>query len=348
MSLSTPVHPPETPVTIIDAGQLQELVSMEAAIEASRRAFLADVRDEVSSPLRSSLSRGRDLVMPADHVSGSAVLKVINVAGEASDGRVRISGVVLWFDAKDGRIAAMADGASITALRTGAASGLATQLLARPDSSVLAMLGAGGQAASQISAVCAVRPIVEVLIHSRHLERSRELASRLSVSNPRVAYRAVETAGEAVRGADVVCSATRSQEPLFDVDDLGPHVHVNAVGSYRPDMREIAVPVFARADLVVVDQREAVLAEAGDLLQALHSGAIGEGDLVELGRLVESGGRRGQGITVFKSVGIAAQDWALMELVVHRARASGLISGAATPPADGSAGPGDYPPSSTW
>jgi ornithine cyclodeaminase len=135
----------------------------------------------------------------------------------------------------------------------------------------------------------------------------------------------VATAREALVGADVVCTATRAMEALFDVGDLKPDVHINAVGAYRPDMREIPNEVFRRASVVVIDQVEAALAEAGDLIAAIRAGAVAVGSLIELGTLLAVPQGERTGITVFKSVGIAAQDWSIAELVVRRAREAGLI-----------------------
>jgi ornithine cyclodeaminase len=347
----------------IGAGLLRRLVPMPDAIEASRRAFTAASRGEITGPLRSSLSRQRVLIMPAEHSSGSGLIKIINVQPDGwAQGQPSIGGGVLWIDGPTGRIAALVDAAALTALRTGAASGLATALLAPPASRVLAMLGAGGQAADQVAGVCAVRPIREVRVHSRRRQRSEELCERLRASHPGVGFAAAETSRQAVRGADVICTATRSQTPLFEVGDLEPMAHINAVGAYRLDMCEVPAEAFRRAGTVVIDQLQAVLAEAGDLVQALEAGCLRQTDLVEIGQLLISGappatGLRtagssagtaaastaavtgapaspppARGLTIFKSVGIAAQDWSVCELAVRRARETGAIPGA---PEDG-------------
>ncbi len=197
------------------------------------------------------------------------------------------------------------------------------------------MLGAGDQAADQVAGVCAARPIREIRVHSRRRQRSEELCERLRLGHP-VAVTPAESASRAVRGADVICTATRSVAPLFDAADLKPAVHVNAVGSFRLDMCEVPPEAFRRADAVVVDQLAAALAEAGDLVQALDGGYLHHEDIVEIGQLLTSGAaapasRPPGGLTIFKSVGIAAQDWAVGELVVRRARETGAIPG----------GPGD-------
>jgi ornithine cyclodeaminase len=303
---------------------LRSLVPMADAIEASRTAFAAAARAELSWPPRSSLSRNRVLVMPVDHVSGSALVKVISLQPDAwTRGLPSVGGTVLWVDGPTGQITAMLDAATLTALRTGAASGLATSLLAPPDSSVLAMLGAGDQAADQVGAVCAVRPIRAVRVFSRRADRRESLCAQLSAAHPGVSFTPTGSSPEAVRGADVVCTATRSEAPLFEAADLAPDAHVNAVGAYTPQMCEVPAEAFGQAAIVVIDQLEAALAEAGDVIQAIDAGQLEQGSLVEIGGLLGGQARPPGGLTIFKSVGIAAQDWALADLVVSRSGEGG-------------------------
>jgi ornithine cyclodeaminase len=324
---------------MIGAGLLRRLVPMPDAISASRSAFSAAARGEITGPLRTPLSRQRVLVMPAEHSSGSGLIKVISFQPDSwASGVPSIGGVVLWIDGLTGRIAAMLDAAALTALRTGAATGLATSLLAPSSSEVLAMLGAGDQAADQVAGVCAVRPITEIRVYSRRKQRSEELGERLRDAHPGVYVTVALAARQAVRGAQVICTATRSAEPLFEAADLEPAAHINAIGAYRLDMSEVPPEAFQRADAVVIDQLEAALAEAGDLVQALNRGYLLRADLVEIGQLLDGenvrpAGTRGR-LTIFKSVGIAAQDWAVCELAVRRAREAGAIPGS---PEDGGA-----------
>ena len=309
---------------VIERDQLRSLVSMTDAIVASRRAFTAAARGEITAPLRTPLSRHRTLVMPAEHVSGSALVKVIDLQPDGwRQGLPSIGGTALWIDADTGRVSAMLDATALTALRTGAASGLATALLAGPGASVLAMLGTGGQAADQVGAVCAVRPIREVRVFGRHAGRRAQLSAELAAAHPGVAFTPAASAAEAVRGADVICAATRSQEPLFAIGDLAEQVHINAVGAYRPDMCEVPAAAFGRAAAVVIDQLEAALAEGGDVIQAIAAGQLRPERLVEISQLLAAPPAPPGGTTIFKSVGIAAQDWALAELVVSRAWPSG-------------------------
>ena len=333
MSAHEDARSPEEFPAIIGAGLLRRLVTMPDAISASRRAFIAAARGEVTGPLRSSLSRRRVLIMPAEHASGSGLIKVVSLQQDGwAHGLPSIGGTVLWIDGPTGRISAQVDAAALTALRTGAASGLATDLLADPASRVLAMLGAGDQAPDQVAGVCAVRPIREVRVYSRRSRRSRELCQLLQASYPGIAFTPVPSPEQAVDGADVICTATRAATPLLRAGDLQRRVHINAVGAYRLDMSEIHPDVFGQADLVVIDQLDATLAEAGDVVTALQDGRLRREDLVEIGAMltgaaapVNAAAQRG--LTIFKSVGIAAQDWSACELAVRRAREAGAIPG---------------------
>ncbi len=326
---SSPPSPADGSPRLISGELLRSLVPMPDAIGASRAAFTAAQRGELSWPPRAALSRHRVLVMPAEHTSGSAIIKVISVQPDGwRHGLPSIGGSVLYVDGGTGRVSALLDATALTALRTGAASGLATDLLAPPEASVLAMLGTGGQAADQVAAVCAVRPISEVRVSGRDGQRREELCAELTASHPGVVFRSVASPAAAVRGAGVICTATRSQRPLFEATDLEPQVHINAVGAYTPQMCEIPAGAFARASLVVIDDLAAVLAEAGDVLAAMEDGQVRREDLVEIGSLLERDGLRPPGgLTIFKSVGIAAQDWALGELVVRRAGAHTALAG---------------------
>jgi ornithine cyclodeaminase/alanine dehydrogenase-like protein (mu-crystallin family) len=310
--------------TVVDGERLRSLVSMTDAIEATARAFASVARGEVTSPLRSTLSRDRTLLMSAEHVTGSALVKVITSSADGwREGRPSIEGSVLWIDGATGRVDAVLDAGALTGLRTGAASGLATSLLARPEATVLAMLGAGDQAADQIAGVRAVRPISEVRIFSRRPSRREELCEALGQGAPGVVFTALASPSEAVRGADIVCTATRATSPLFEVEDLEPTVHINAVGAYRKDMCEVPAGAFELARLVAVDQLDAVLAEAGDLLRALEAEQLRPETLVTVADLLARPAEPSGGITIFKSVGIAAQDWAVAELVARRLPAVG-------------------------
>jgi ornithine cyclodeaminase/alanine dehydrogenase-like protein (mu-crystallin family) len=311
---------------VLSGSDVRRLVPMTDAIATARAAFTAVSRGELIQPPRVATPDGSILVMLAQGPRSADVVKIVTVRpGNAAIGLPSLHGIALALDPATGAPAAVIDGSALTALRTGAASGLATDLLAASDAACVAMIGAGAQAADQVLAVCAVRPVTKVLVASRRRSSAEELAARLRARLPGVACRAVGTPAEAVSHADVVCTATTATEPLFDVRDLRDVVHVNAVGAHSARASELGPPVLRQASVIAVDQAAAALREAGDIVQALLAGAITESDLTEIGTLCQAvpPPARGAGLTVFKSVGVAAQDWALVRVLLERAARDG-------------------------
>ncbi len=304
----------------LDADAMRRGVPIVELIDAVEQAYRDLSAGCDASPPRSrvELPNGDLLLMPGLRQGGSgASVKVVTVTPFNSTRNLpTVQAVVLWLDAETGTPLALLDGAELTAMRTGAGSGAATRLLARPDASVLALIGAGAQAEWQARAVMAVRPIREVRIYARGPSRDA-LAARLA-GDADVAP--VRSAREAVDGADVICCATTSHQPVFDADWVGAGTHVNAIGSFRPEMVELPPRLFGRAALVAVDSRAAALAEAGDLQAAIAAGELSERDVVELGSVAAgyAAARDAGAITIFKSVGLAIQDVAAAELVVRR------------------------------
>lgn len=309
-------------VRVIDGDELRRLVSVADAVAAVRDAFCLVSSGRFVAPQRVVVGGGSELLMagrPVDDPDGF-VTKVLTVRPDnPRRGLPLLHAVVLWFDGPTGEPLALIDGEAVTAMRTGAASGAATDLLADPDASTLALIGSGAQARDQVEAVLAVRPIRQLRIFSRNEATAGTVGDALAGAHPDVEVKVVPSSSEAVRGADVVCCATTSRSPVLDVRDIGPHAHINAIGAYRPDMCEIPPELLATA-LVAVDQRDAALASAGDVIEAIEGGLLDAGRLVELGDLLASGDRpERDGPTVFKSVGVSAQDWALARAAVARA-----------------------------
>ncbi|HET6381517.1 MAG TPA: ornithine cyclodeaminase family protein [candidate division Zixibacteria bacterium] len=309
----------------ISGEQMEAAVSPAELLDAVEAAYRDVVAGRDRSPLRThvALPEGDLLMMPGvrDGGSGSTVKLVTVTPRNADRGLPTVQALVTWFDAASGEPMAVLEGSTLTRMRTGAASGAATRLLARTDATVMAMVGAGGQAAWQVRAVLAARPSIrEVRVFARTAERREAFAGEMAGELDGVRVAAVSTAEEAVRGADVVCCATTSSEPVFEAEWLAPGAHVNGVGAYRLGMVEIPPEAFARAALVAVDSREAARAEAGDLMAALGAGLMSEDAVVEIGS-VDAGwaeGRDPDAITVFKSVGLAIQDVAAAELILAR------------------------------
>ncbi|MBE8520734.1 ornithine cyclodeaminase family protein [Amycolatopsis sp. H6(2020)] len=294
---------------MLDADEVRRAVPMPAAIDAVRSAFLDLAAGRFVVPQRLSFAGATTLVMTACHTpTSTTVVKTLNLV----PGRTpMILGTLVWNTAA-GQV--VADAVEVTTLRTGAVSGVATDLLAPPSARSLALLGTGAQAADQVRAVAAVRPVRHVAVYGRDLSRASALAERLRAEFPSVAVRLARTAADAVGDAEVVCCATSSEAPLFAVDDLPERVHVNAIGSYRRSMRELPAELLATAGCVVVDQVGAALEEAGEVIHAVDAGLLDRGELIELGSALRRppvvGGR-----TVFKSVGLAVQDWAIARLL---------------------------------
>lgn len=304
---------------VLDRDEVRQALPMSEAIAAMRRAFSEYSAGRVPMPLRTRVCQpggsGTFFSMPAISSEGAEAfaVKVVSILPDnPGAGLPLIRAAVLLMDGMDGSVAALLEGTSLTALRTGAASGLATDLLARKESRVLAMIGAGAQAETQVAGVCMVREIDEIRVYARDKEHVRRFISHISDSPgiPERVIAATDPRG-AVEGADIICTATTSAVPVFDDVDISPGTHINGIGSYLPDMQELPEETIRRAK-VVVDSREAALAEAGDLLLPIAKGRIGAGHIhAELGELVNEvkPGRTGSGeITLFKSVGIAAQD----------------------------------------
>lgn len=313
---------------------LRLLMPMTDAITIMKEAFTELSAGRAEAPLRTVLheaSRNLDtLFMPAFVPSLDALgLKVVSVAQDnPSKGLPVIHAVVFLVDPETGQPLALLDGTYLTALRTGAVSGAATDLLARPESKTLVVFGAGAQGVTQAAAVCAVRPIERIIavdVQDRYLDRFRDTVAR---DWPELSRR-LETSTDAsvAQEADVICTATTSKQPVFRDEDIKPGTHINGVGAYTPEMQEIPSETVARAS-VFVDQREAALSEGGDLIIPLDAGIIDRehvhGELGELASGDVQGRRSNSEITLFKSVGNAIQDVAVAREVVRRATGAGL------------------------
>ncbi|SDT34330.1 ornithine cyclodeaminase family protein [Microlunatus soli] len=299
------------PLITLDDAATRSLLEPRVLISALREAF-ADLRDGAFElPQRLALADSGYLVMPTRH-SGreSLVVKILSLAAGRDP---MISGLVSWSStATDRSVVAPAE--TITSLRTGAITGLATDLLAAPDASRLAIFGAGALAADQVRAVHAVRPLSEVTVVVRTPSRADPLMARLRAELPEVDLAVVAIGDRDLSRCDIICCATSSTAPLFAVTELAERVHINAVGSYKPSMHEFPSELITDAASVVVDDLAACMTESGELIDAVRADLIGTDDLTELTTIV-GGAPAVSGRTVFKSVGVAIQDWAAMELL---------------------------------
>lgn len=305
---------------ILTADDVRQALPMNEAIEAMKNAYASLSKGTAIVPMRTRLPiRGEEALsffMPAfvdsQDVAAFAVKVVSLFPTNPTRGLAYIQAAVLVFDPETGRAIALLEGSTLTAIRTGAASGAAIDLLARKDSKVAAIFGAGAQGRTQLEAVCTARQIETVFIFDPNPDKVQALITEMR--NKRLSTRDLRVAGsakEAVDTTDIICTATTSLRPVFQDKDVKPGTHISAVGSYRADMQEVPAETLERAK-IFVDSRSAALEEAGDLIQPMQARLFNESHICgELGEVVlgQIPGRQTQDeITYFKSVGIAVQD----------------------------------------
>jgi ornithine cyclodeaminase/alanine dehydrogenase-like protein (mu-crystallin family) len=314
-------------ILVLNQEEVEQLLDMEGCIEAMAEALASLARGEVHVPLRAVVRPpGEDTfigLMPAHRAGGSPLysLKTVCVFPDNPQrGLDAHQGTVTLFDGETGQTRAVMNASAITAIRTAAVSAVATRLLAREDARELGILGAGVQARSHLEALRLVRDFDRVRIFSPTAAHAEALAKETGTE-------AVDTAEEAVRGADVVVTATSSVDPVLRREWLEPGAHVNVVGGRPPTMRELDVATVADSAFYV-DRRESAENEAYDYRDALESGAIGPGHIRgEIGEVLIGavpGRTSPEELTVFRSLGLAVEDLAAAEYVVRRARESGV------------------------
>lgn len=322
-------------IKILSRSEVAQAVTMAEAINAVKKAFIQLSSGEAEVPLRIQVPvkkrSATALFMPAYLVrSDSLGAKIVSVfPNNQRRGLPTIHALVILVDAKTGQPLAAMDGTYLTALRTGAASGVATDLLARKDARVTAIFGAGTQARTQLEAVCTVRDIEKAWVYDVRPRIAQMYAKEMKARGSPIPadIRVAQSSKQALREADIVCTATTSFRPVFADSDLKRGVHINGVGSYTPEMREIPARTIVRSK-VVVDSREASLAEAGDLIISIDGGLISNQNIHgEIGEVASKKIPARESIeetTFFKSVGLAVQDVAVAELVLKRAEEIGL------------------------
>lgn len=323
---------------LLSADEVRQALPIGQAVDAMKGAFAAFSKGAATVPHRAVLpvprNAGVSLVMSsyvdANELPDQALaVKVVSLFdGNQDRGLARIQAAVLLIESDTGRLAALLEGAALTAIRTAAASGAATDLLARPESRSLAIFGAGVQARAHIEAVCAVRAIETVTVYGPTPSKVDALIQEFA-GRPEITARfvAASSPSDAVEAADIVCTTTTARHPVFPDRALRQGTHINAVGSYKPEAAELPPETIARAR-VIVDSREAAWIEAGDLIQPRESRQIHADHIAaELGEIVlgwKAGRSAEDEITVFKSVGIAVQDAFAARLAVANARVRGL------------------------
>jgi ornithine cyclodeaminase/alanine dehydrogenase-like protein (mu-crystallin family) len=325
-------------IVVLSHDDVVALLPMGNCIDLMSDALEALAKGEVTNPLRSVLrpeGAGHFFgLMPAYRGGGDAAYAIKEVCifpENPKRGLDAHQGAVLLHSAEDGQVLAVMNASAITAIRTAAVSGLATRLLARGDATELAIVGTGVQARAHLDSMAAARTFSRARIAGRTPAKAKDFVSGLS---SKYAFRMepAESAEEAIRGADVIVTATNSAEPVLRRTWVKPGAHINAVGSCSPKKREIDTETVA-ASKFFVDRRESALNEAGDYIIPASEGAVGPGHIrAEIGELLigRSPGRTSpEEITIFESQGIAIEDLAAAQFLYRKALETGAGSRAA-------------------
>jgi alanine dehydrogenase len=314
---------------VFEAHDVQARLPMERCIELMHKVQVSLSRGKIELPLRTFMplpfrpGGGNGLLLMPGALSeppvfGAKLLSIFPENGRRPEPLPVIQGHVLLFDGSSGEPLALIDAASLTAIRTAAASGAATRALAREDAGTLALLGYGVQADTHLAAMRAVRPIHHVRVWGPSPDRADAFARRHEA--PGLTIEPVTSPEAAVRGAEVICAVSASRTPIIRGDWLAPGTHLNLVGAHSPDSREADAGTLARAR-VFTEIGEFALAEAGDLLLAIEEGVITAEDIAgEIGQVFAGDleGRQSlEQITLYKSLGNTAQDLIAAHQVYH-------------------------------
>jgi alanine dehydrogenase len=317
----------ESFMLVLSEEQVRSLIDIEELIAALEQAHIQYSTGKAVMPVRLVVGlpqiQGRITSMPGYLTEDKALgMKVVTYfQNNPEQDLPAILATVMLFSASTGKMIAVMDGSYITAIRTACASAMATRALANPETPVLGILGAGVQARAHIQALCRVREMSKIKLYSPSSISATNLKRELEPAAG-VAIEVAKSAEEAVRHSDLVVTATTAQQPILRFEWLKPGAHINAVGSHRPDSRELDGPTLAHSKLIV-DSREAIMAECGDILLAIKEKNITESHIhAEIGEVLagtKSGRSDSDEVTLYKSVGIAIQDVATAQLVHHKA-----------------------------
>lgn len=321
-----------TQLRILSSKQIREAIEMKDIIGAMELAFVELSTGNPEMPIRAHISiekpEGTALFMPS-YMKPTEMIGIKTVTlfeDNKKNNMPYIQGMVNLFDGKSGAPRAVLDGMTITSLRTGAASGLATSLLSRKDSTNCTIFGGGVQGRTQLEAVCAVRDIKKAVIFDA-LPAAANIFAEEMAGQLGIEVVVAKTAKDAVKDADIICCASIAETPVFDDCDLPDGVHVNAVGSYKPHVQEVPEEMVLRSRLFV-DHIESVLEETGDLIIPIQKGVLtAEHIVAEIGEVAAGkvvGRTSDSEITFFKTVGVAVQDLAAATVILQKAEQLGI------------------------
>ncbi|MBS4032553.1 MAG: ornithine cyclodeaminase family protein [Clostridiales bacterium] len=321
---------------LLKKSDVQQAISMKEAISVVGNVFASYSAGETKVPIRTQIEipgeSAVSLYMPGFVEDQKALgAKIVSVFPKNKNRRMpTINSIVILADSETGVPIAAMEGSYLTALRTGAASGVATKYLARQDAAKVAIIGTGVQGRTQLEAVCSVRGIRQVSVFNISEDKAREFTKEMQdkLRFLNMKFFVASSPAEAVKDADIICTATTSKKPVFPADALKAGAHINAVGAFTPDMQEIGDDVLAKVDKVCVDSVEAVLEEAGDLIIPIKKGLFKKEAIYgEIGEIVAgklTARENDEEITMFKSVGLSAQDVSVGKYILLRSMEMGL------------------------
>lgn len=321
---------------LLSREDIKKVFTIKDAIEADKKAFQLVVEGKCNAPLRTNIQapkyEGCFLFMPAYvEEMDTASLKIINIFPQNIDNGLPSSPAqVLLIDGKTGIVNSVLDGTYVTQLRTGAASGAAFDVLAKKDARIGALIGTGGQAATQLEAMMAARKLDEVRVFDLNLERTKEFAAQMQEELQAYGTKimAVATSDEAIDNADLLITVTPSSKPVFDGTKIKAGCTVSCVGAYQHHMQEMDPRILTRASKIYFDSEEMVLSESGDILIPLEDGTITKDDFTgDIGKVIKGelvGRENDEEIIVFETVGVATQDLITAKEIYEKAVKAGV------------------------
>lgn len=321
---------------LLSREDIKKVFSIREAVEADKKAFTLVVEGKCDSPLRTKIQAPRYdgcfLFMPAYvEEMDAAALKTVNIFPHNIDNGLPTSPAqVLLIDGKTGVVTAVLDGTYVTQLRTGASSGVAFDMLAKKDCRIGALIGTGGQAATQLEAMIAVRELEEVRVFDLNYERTVKFAERMQeeLQSYGTKITAVKSSDEAIDDADLLITVTPSSKPVFDGTKIKKGCTISCVGAYQHHMQEMDPAILPRAAKIYFDSQEAVLSESGDILIPLEEGIITKDDFTgDIGKVIKGelvGRENDDEIIVYETVGVGAQDLVTAKTIYEKALEAGV------------------------
>ena len=326
-----------TEILILKESDISSMITMSDIIEADKEALSIYSSHKSNIPLRSNLDipeyKGQCLFMNGYAAPAKALgVKIVSVYPEnINKNLTSVPATMVLVDAETGVVNSLIDGTYLTRLRTGAISGLATDILSRKNSKILALFGTGGQAVTQLEAVLTVRKIEEVRVFDIFQDRAKEFAKKMSEKFSKkfnVKIIAAESSDKAIENADIITTVTTSKKPVFDANKVKKNVHINGVGSYTPDMQEIPEDILVKANKIYVDTRDGAINESGDLITPIKKGLIKKEKINgELGEVINGqikGRENDDEMTFFKTTGSAVLDLVAAQKIYEMAKTKGV------------------------